>query len=197
MRRAATRFIIYAALICLSALLIWLLIANGFWPVAVVNYQPIFYRDWSLGYGAAYRFYENELIRSKSDVKILVDEKYKQELKRASLESLINEKIIHQELVSMFGRRELARLVGGKVDKIDLNKEEMKKGTELLYGLPAENFRRIILIPKAEEEILGEKLLAGGNSLINWLESARGGIKIVFFVKGYYWDKNGLQVISS
>lgn len=191
------RYLIYGVLIILSASLIWFFIANGFWPVALVNYQPVFYRDWSLFYSATYSFYKNTLNLNKADVTILEDEKYKKEFRRAALESSINEKIIHQELIKRFGRSELARIVSGKVGKIDLNKEEMKKGAELLYGLSAGDFQRIILIPKAEEEILGEKLLAEGNNLSSWLNQKRGGVRVMFFIGGYYWDKNGLQNISS
>lgn len=183
--------------ISVIVLTIVILVVMGYWPVAKVNGHFITFAELSKNYGVAIHFYQSELKLNQKDLDILNSNESKNEIKRAVLESIIENELISEELDRELGN-DLVVIVEQKINKIDLGSEDFKRGSEILYGLSPEDFKKLVLIPRAREEILQGRLFLENNTstklIGEWLMEEKSKAAVTIFVPGLYWNKTGVEV---
>ncbi|PIR44301.1 hypothetical protein COV23_00420 [Candidatus Wolfebacteria bacterium CG10_big_fil_rev_8_21_14_0_10_31_9] len=174
------------------------IILMGWWPVATVNGSVITFAQFSKKYDIAVHFYQSELKLGQKDASLLNTEKAKAEMRQVVLESIIESKLIDGELKKQLSDSDLVFMINEKINKVDLSSENFKKGAEILYGLSSDDFRELILAPKAKEEILQGRLFLEDNSqtsgMDNWLKEEKIKTKVSIFIPGLYWSKDGVSL---
>lgn len=173
--------------IIFSGLSAYYVIHLGYYPVAIVNYNLISARSLSDEYAVAYRYYA-KVLGENSDVDLNSNE-LKKELRRATLNDLIEKSLIYQELKSKVGK-ELAYLIEGKINLEGINKEKLEEAASVLYGLSLADFKEMVLVPKAQKEILEGRLFLEKKTYDEWLSGASGNAKVFILTPEFYWDKN-------
>ncbi len=186
------KILIILLVVIIIAFIVFVL-AGGYWAVAFVNKAPVSHREFNDWYGAALNFYQNNLKMAGKDPKVLDSDDARKELKRAVLESLVESKLIEEELKNRIGQSVLNMMVQEKIDKTDINNENLKKGAEVLYGLSTEKLKEIILVPKAEEEILEGRLFAENKNLDNWLKEKKAQSTVIITLPGFFWENGEVK----
>jgi hypothetical protein len=157
----------------------------GYYPIAIVNGSVIFSRSLTDEYFVAYRYYANLLGPQNEEVASL---EFKKELRRAVLNDLIEKSLIRQELKTRVGK-DLNSLVENKT-KISAKGDDMEEAANLLYGLSLVDFREMVLVPKAQREILEGRLFLENKTIENWLAEAAENASVFILTPEFYWDKN-------
>ncbi len=166
----------------------------GYWPIAFVGYSPITYNAFKEQTLIADRFYAVSLQVSGQNMDLMKSGAVIKDLQRTALDALVEQLLIERELDRRFKSDDLDRLVANKTGGIDLNSDEIKKGTSLLYGLTVDEFKREILVPKAKQELLeGNMLLNDGGTFNDWLTRQKRSASVAVFVPGLRWD--GSEVV--
>lgn len=157
----------------------------GYYPIAIVNGNLVFARSLTDEYFVAYRYYANLLGPQNDRVASL---EFKKELRRATLNDLIEKSLIGQELKNRVGR-DLDSLVDNKI-KIPAKSDDVEKAANLLYGLSLADFREMVLVPKAQREILEGRLFLEKKNIEEWLVGAAENASVFILTPEFYWDKN-------
>ncbi|MEK9186097.1 MAG: SurA N-terminal domain-containing protein [Patescibacteria group bacterium] len=108
-------------------------IRSGYYPLAIVNRTPIFASKFIENYGSALVYYQNILQTYPKDTAFDTSE-ILDELKRATLDKLIEDVLIYQELGRVVGTTEVSRLVSEKIPNF-------QESAVSLYGLTPERFK--------------------------------------------------------
>ena len=182
--------ILIAVFICLLGVLA----AFGYWPIVFVNNHPIFYKEFKPAYEIVYLFYRNDVQAFNQNPALLESPEMKEELKRATVQSLIEKKIIEIELAKEIKPDDLKKRVGEKINNINLTDQTFQKGVEALYKLSVDDFKNMVLIPKAQEEILGTILADKGVNLIDWMNKTQKEAKIFIFLSDLKWADNEVKI---
>ncbi|MDI6717706.1 MAG: SurA N-terminal domain-containing protein [Patescibacteria group bacterium] len=177
---------IVAAVLIISAIFI---LYKGYWPAAFVGFQPITYAEFQKAYGATSHFYESSLKLYNEDPLLIQSDDVKNELKRAVLDSLIENKIIDKELSNRYKPDDLEKIISEKIGKTDMNLNEVQKGSEILYGLSPKDFKEVVLITKAKQEILEGNLFGENKNYDIWIHEEKLKLKVKIFISNLYWDK--------
>ena len=179
--------VIFAGVIVVMAL-------QGYWPVAFVNSSPIFDYQFKGAYAVAYNYYLSSLKAAKEDPVILKSEEIQKEIRQTVFESLIEQKLIRAELANEIKSKDLADMLERKINSGGpIDSENFKKGVELLYGVSADEFKNIVLIPQAESEIFEGRLILQNKNMDDWINEkvSKADVKIV--MPGFYWSSEGIK----
>lgn len=186
------KILIILLVVIIIAFIVFVL-AGGYWAVAFVNKSSVSHREFNDWYGAALNFYQSNLKMAGKDPKVLDSDDARKELKRAVLESLVESKLIEEELKNRIGQSVLDMMVQEKINKTDINNENLKKGAEVLYGLSTEKLKEIVLTPKAEEEILEGRLFSENKNLDNWLKEKKAQSTVIITLPGFFWENGEVK----
>lgn len=188
------KFIILVTILFVAAGIYFFVSRN--YPVAFVENSSILNTDFQDSYLISYNFYENNLKINNQDTVILKSDDIVKELKRATLDVLVGQKIIDRELEKKIKNEDLAKMIDEKISKVDLSSDKFKKGAESLYGTTAENIKNLVLIPKAKEEILEGRLILENSqtNLDDWLKQKKMETKVEILMPGFYWDKGEVGI---
>lgn len=171
------------------------MISFKFYPIVFVNWQPIFYADFSKNYKAALIYYENVVTTyNKDNADIINSLEVRDEIKRAGIESLIENILILNELKEIFSNSELKNQISKNVSTV-INGKDIKKEIETLYGLSSEEFIEYFLEPQARREILEARLRMENINFNEWLKSAKFQANVTIFFPGFEW-KDGTVIIK-
>ncbi len=143
------------------------LVLQGYYPIAFVNWRPIFAKSLDTNYAVALNFYKSQLNNNE----IFNSSVAQEEIKRAVLTSLIEGKIIDSEIIKKIGKREFEKRIAEKLSKIDfdLSSDKTKEGIKLIYGLSAEQLKEIVLTEQVKREIAMELFGSPDKGLNDWL----------------------------
>lgn len=167
---------------------------TGLWPVARVGVSPITYAAFRDNFMMADHFYRSNIkIGGKSD-QVVNTKEVQHDLQRVTMEGLINRILIDRELARRYNAGDLERLIANKVAGVDLTSEGMVKAMDLMYGLTPGEFRELVLIPKAKQEILEGNLSLRNGSFDEWLTAQKTAAHVSIFVPGLWWNGSGVQV---
>lgn len=168
--------------------------ATGLWPVARVDSSPITYMTFRDNFTMTDHFYRSNIkIVGESDRS--VDAKDAQrDLQRVTMEGLIEQILIDRELATRYDSADLEQLIANKIDGIDLTSEVMREAMKLMYGLNAEDFKELVLIPKAKQEILAGNLSLQNGTFADWLTAQKKQARVVMFVPSLQWDGESVQI---
>lgn len=168
------------------------LFLGRYYPVAFVNNSPILADEFDQSYNISYNYYYNSIKAAGQDAAILKSDDVIKELKRATLDVLVEQKLIDQELQKRIKPDDLARMIRNKVNSIDSDSYNFKKGSLALYGSSVDNVRKFVLIPKEKEEILAGRLVLDNNpqfaGIDDWLKRKKSEAQVAVLISRLYWD---------
>lgn len=164
--------------------LLFSLVSLGYYPIIFSEGDFISARSFYKNYYALSSYYEN-IIKTygknfESTRKEPVD------LKKIVLEGLIENSLIHRKLEMDVGR-DLKSLVRRKIEKFEEDRT-LKEASIVLYGLDFDEFKKIVLIPEAERDILIGRLLLRDEKLADWLSQEKQRAKVFIFSPNFKWD---------
>jgi hypothetical protein len=159
------------------------------YPVAIVNATGIISADeFEKGYQGVVHYYRAAVqTYDKANGAKDLTEADLQELRRAVLDSLIENKIIAAELEDRVGD-ELRNLITQKISQVGVDTTKLAPAAEALYGFSFEDFRNLILDPQARREILMEKFIAEKKDFNAWLKEQRLSSSVVI-LNGFSWKE--------
>lgn len=166
---------IYIALIILAVIISGLIYVwfSGYYPVALVNGDPIWAWRVEQEYKSAL-FYYSKAIGNKK-----MPNEDQEALRIASLEDLIEQEIINQNFNNFTGG-EGEKLVSEKID-VYLSDPKLKNAARALFNLEIKEFTNVILIPQAKKEIIADILSKENRDYEKWLNSQKKSVKITKF----------------
>ncbi len=163
-----------------------------YYPVAFVNSKPILARDLSNIAESAFGFYLKAFDTYKKQPISEVDaQKLLKEVKRATLEKLIEEKILSDEIASRFGG-EFQVLIDKKLQAVENG--NLQQAASGLYGLGFAEFRKTVLEPEARRELLAETFKSKNENFGEWLKSAKQNASVFVLIPGFAWQGMTLEI---
>lgn len=181
------------------AVLLLLLVGMSFfaskkaYPAASVNGDFILAKELSLSQGAARLYYEAAIKTYPSPEYDFDSAEFANEIKRSSLDALVESVLINQELVNRMGEEPLAELVEERLSKAESG-QNLAKAIRQIYGMETEDFYELVLRPGAERDILREELAKENISLGAWLADARLGADVSVFAAGLKWEDGQVRL---
>lgn len=164
----------------------------GLYPVAFVNYRPILAREFRVMVDSAFGFYLHAIDTYKKEMLTDADAaKLYTEVRRATLDKLIEEILLEQELISRFGRDGAAQ-VDKKLAGIDNRK--LGSAATALYGLTDEQFKKIVLEPQARREVLLEEFKKKNEDFSAWLLTQKRAASIYVFLPDFVWGNSAAEL---
>ncbi len=169
-----------------SGLSAYLLVHNGLYPVTIVNFHMISAKTLEKDYDAAFRYFYNALSTYGSNPEVLQREVSQKEIRRATLNKLITDRLIYDEV---------KKRIGGSLDEItekiidqNINSAKLEQAVEKIYGLKMEDFKQQILVTQAHREILEGRMLVNKESFDDWLKNTSAQARVVILLPDFYWD---------
>jgi len=176
-------------------IVIAIVIIGQFYPIAFVNWRPISLKSFKADYATAIFYYQRLLeTYNKNQAPVIDSSEIQQEIKRAVLDKLIENTLIHQELESRLKNNELEKMVENKIEE-SLKGKDIEKEVKTLYNLSLNEFKKRILKPQAEEEILNSRLLLENKNFDDYIKEIKSKTKVIILLPGFEW-KNEQVVIK-
>lgn len=171
---------------------------NGWYPVAIVDFQFVSASTFEKDYQAAIHYFTNALLTygtSKVNPLILKEESAQQEIRRAALEKIVIDAIILKEAQKTFGN-DLDAVVENLIEK-NIQMEKIAEAADTLYGMTLEEFKERILIAQARRELLEGRKFTEKTDFKEWLKTASQNAKVVILVPYLQWNGEGMEIKSS
>lgn len=171
------------------------LVRRGIYPVAVVNFDVVTAKDVNENSSIAYTYFQNMLRAYGNDPATLDTAESQLEIRRATLEKLILDKIIYHELTSRINEdfREIARK---NIDQYIENNNNVREGAKLLYGLELSDFKERILLPQAYREILEGRMFLKNEQFDEWLKDSGLNARVLILSPNLQWVEGSVKVRS-
>lgn len=189
MTKSISLIFILTALVVITITGAYLILSQSY-PIALVNWKPIFAKDFNNDYQAALTYYKNALEIYAKDSAVIDADETKTEIKRAVLENLIENILIEKKLRQEIEPKKLKDLIEKKI-KEAITGSEVKKAAESLYGFSLEKFKERVLAPQAKKEIL-ESLFK--NEFGEKLKEMKTTAKIIMLISDFEWNGEGIII---
>ena len=188
-------YVIFA--VCLAAGLgLVFLISNNYYPILLVNNQPVSAHEFWAMYQSAARYYQNVLATYSARMSTstpLTNGPTPAELKASVLDQLIESNLIAGGLKQELGKSAEA-MITERVGKYRAN-PSLAQAARALYGLSYADFEREVLVPQAQKDILSGRLFLKGQKIEAWLAAAKSAAQVTIFSPQFSWD--GKRVIAN
>lgn len=162
---------------------------TGFYPVAIVDGAPIFYRTWKKAEGAAIRFASASAKMSgvtsidfsrQENAEILLS------VKRDTLTFLIEDKIIFsagKRVIDNFAAR-----VKQEINNVIKKTPGVMEGGKAVYNLDNDDFLALVFMPQARKDVLAEIFRARGQGYEEWLALAKKSASVRLYFVPFEWS---------
>lgn len=177
--------------IVFAGLLIYFIVNAGYYPVAVVNGDLVGARQFNREYGVVFRYYAKTLAESK-EVDVGSPD-FQKELRRAVLQGLIERELIGEGLKEKIGR-DFRAAVNRWLSDQNISGEAMEQAAKFVYGLSLADFREMVLIPRAERELLAGRLQQEKTNLEDWLARSLKSANVFVVTPEFYWTDGKLSI---
>lgn len=168
-------------------------ILSDSYPVVLVNNQIIKAQDFEKDYNAALRYYQSAFKIYAEDAAKLDSQEVRQEFRRLTLDKLIETRLIRKNLEGSIAPADLQDMIDKKIEEAIKESPNLQKGVNLVYGLSLDDFKKRILTPQAEREILEGRLFLDGKNIDDWLRDVKSEARVIMLIPGFKW--NGEEVI--
>lgn len=169
-------------------------VISGFYPVALVDRTPIFYRTWQKTEEASKRFI-NASIQSSGQKELInfslpEHQEKLREIRRGALSFLIENEVLRQEGPSILenfegeSKKRVTKLNSG---------ETIANAAKLAYGLSLEDFERLVLLPQARQDVAREALAAQGKNFSDWFLEAKQKKRVRILFMPFEWDGENVR----
>lgn len=168
--------------------------ASGFYPVALVDGAPIFFKTWRRAEQAAIRFLNVQgSARGVGPVDFYAAENADLLLgvKRDTLTFLIEDKILQQEGETVV--EDFDAVSAQKVAAVFQESGSLEQGAQLLYGLSREDFNELVLMPQARRDVLSEAFAAKGRDFEQWFREVRRNKNVRLLFVSFVWSGEVVQ----
>ncbi|MDP2695944.1 MAG: hypothetical protein Q8O87_01685 [bacterium] len=179
-------YIIFLAIIA-GGLSVYSVSVQGWYPIAVVNSNWIMTSSLQKHSAAAFKYYTRAL--GGEGLPRNID----QELRRATLDKIIENILIHDELETRVGDQ-VDNLVASKLYDLKMSDIEMDKAALALYGLNFLEFKELVLIPQAQRELLATRLLVEDIDFEAWLEEVKSDSSVIIFTPRLRWSGSEVEI---
>ncbi len=183
----------------LIAIAVIFFVSAKFYPVAVVGWKPVIYSDLDKNYNAAVVYYQKAVLTyNTANAEIMKSSEVKDEIRRAGLESSIEDVLISNELMKRMGGSEVQAQIKKSIDAA-IQGKDIEKETKELYGLEPPEFINRFMEPQVRRETLEARLRmenalpAGGFD--EWLKNAKQQANVMIFLPGFEW-KDGAVIVK-
>lgn len=166
------------------------LILSQSYPIALVDWNPIFAKDFNADYQAALIYYKNALEIYAEDSTVLNADETKTEIKRAVLDNLIEDILIEKKLRQEIGDDKFYETVADKIEEV-IGMENVQKAAEALYGFSFDEFKERVLAPQAKKEILEDFFK---NDFEEKLKEMKTTAKIIMLLPDFEWNGEGVII---
>lgn len=169
---------------------------TGYWPIAIVDRTVVTYNGFKENFFMQDHYYRSSIKIAGEDDSVMMTKDVQRDLQRTTMEGLVEGILIDHELAKRYARGDLQQLIANKINGIgiDLSSDDMKKATELRYGLTPDQFKELVLIPKAKQEILEGNLTLQNGTFNDWLTAKKSEVGVSVFIPTLYWDKNEIKI---
>lgn len=164
-------------------------VAAGWYPVALVRNTPIFFSTWKKAADAAMHF-TNAQARTYGgepiDFSAAKNRELLTEVKKGSLAFLIEDLILKQAGKDIifgfeeFSRERMREALGSAPDSSDAAK--------LVYDLGEDDFKKLVLLPQARRDIAKEALAEKSMDFEGWFAEEKKKAKVKLFFVPFSWD---------
>lgn len=154
------------------------MVRDGLYPVALVNFKVITDRALDNSFKAAMAYY------GKLKKPEMSQEEFEKEIKRATLDKIIEYKIILENVNPADVESQLASLI--------TENKDLERGVLLAYGLSMKDFLNLVLRPQAALEILNRFLKNKNENPDEWLKAKKKLAK-VFIFKKFRWNGQSVE----
>lgn len=162
--------------------------SSKIYPVATVNDQMISAKALQESYQAGYNYFSKAL--SPADLSQRSEEEFQQEVRRASLDTLIEVTLVEQELNRLFDPEAVEQEALRRVNNTTTT-EKTIEATQKIMDISLADFKQLILIPEARKEILIEEFVKSGEKYDDWAKEARLSAKVTLFLTDLVWEAGG------
>lgn len=167
---------------------------NGYYPVALVNYSPVFEKDFQTMSNATVKFYNGAITRyQKKELNSDDAQKLVEESGRAVLDRLIEMTLIHNEIKNRIGG-ELQQEIDKRVANIE--EKSVTTGVNALYGFTFEQFKQFIAAPEIEKELLAGSLKKDGQDFSDWIKTTRQTADVLVLLPNVEWKDDVVKLIK-
>lgn len=192
-------YLAYLALVGLGITALFAVVL-GYYPIAIIGGSALTARSYWDYYDATVdaRKSENSFFAAVYASSTLNSDTEKekapseQEVQAMVLDALIEEKLVHNELVARFGS-DLDALVASKMKRLDSD-EKTKKIASYALGIPYDKIKDYIFQPIAEQDILTGRLYLGGQDFSSWVQTARKSAKVTILSSKFFWKDGSVSV---
>ncbi|MEK7144099.1 MAG: hypothetical protein AAB820_02075 [Patescibacteria group bacterium] len=165
------------------------------YAAAFVNFNAISAKSFENDFEAAFVYYEKALkTYNQGDAAVIESEEVKKEIQRAVLEKLIDNSIVHRELLARMSKKELESVIENKIGKIEEKSREIEEGIKNLYGFSLEDFKARVLTPMAEQEILEGRLFLENKNFDEWLKEEKVKARVIILISGFKWEDGQVKL---
>jgi len=171
----------------------YFLTRNGFYPIALVNYDFVIEKNVEENSLVAYKYFQNALLLAGSDPGTLDAPQSIMEIKRAALDKLITDALILNELKKRIKEEEFNAIAERNIEKLIENNSDVEGAAQKIYGLKFEDFRRMILMPQAYREILEGRMFLNDENFEKWLDNAKASAWVVILSPKLQWKENSVK----
>ncbi len=171
------------------------LVQKGIYPVAIVHLSVVTARQVAQDSRVAYTYFQNVLRSSGNDPSALDTPESQLEIKRATLERLIFDKIIYREL-DLRVKEDFTEIANKNIDQYISSNQNVEEGARLLYGLELPDFRDRILLPQAYREILEGRMFLGNQQFGDWLKNSGTNVRVFILSPGMQWIDGSVKINS-
>lgn len=171
---------------------------NGWYPVAIVDFQFVSASTFEKDYQAAIHYFTNALLTygtSKLDPSILKAENTRQEIRRAALEKIVIDAIIWKEARKEFGNNLDITVENLIVKNVQLS--NLAEAADTLYGMTLDEFKERIVVAQARRELLESRKFTEKTDFKAWLATASQDAKVIILVPHLKWNGTGVEITSS
>jgi len=166
---------------------------NGYYPVAVVNFDLITAEKFSKENYTANKYFQNQFFISGSDPKTLDSAEAQLEIRRAVLEELIFNSLVYKELNRRF-KDEYHSIAENKIDQALKNNSNLQAAVKELYGLEFSEFKDRVLLPQAYQEILEGRMFLNNENFGDWLKNAKAKATVIILSPEFEWNGDGVEI---
>ena len=163
----------------------------GFFPIASVNSDWIWYRDITKSARAI-----KQLQRTSSGAGLpsllettTLSALSASDIQRGVLEELMYEKMIAQELERIDSSQDWDQRVTRDTEGLltGRDNEALKQATRELYRLDLDDFKKLVLAPQIREELLRKELALRAKDPEGWLMAAFQNARVKIYFLDYEW----------
>ncbi len=166
------------------------LVSRGYYPIALVDGEFVSARRFVDDYNAALLYYNNFLKTYKPNAE------ESEKISPSDLQLAVIGNIIERVLISHAARKEagsdLDVLIAGKIDKY-LGDPQLAQAASALYGWNMEDFKKNVLVPQAEREILLGRFFLRAQNFETWFSETKRSVTVYIFSPRFEW--NGEAVV--